>query len=405
MKRILLIISGSIAAYKGLEIIRRGLERGFEFTTILTAGGQQFITPLSAASLSGNPCYTELFSLTDETQMGHIRLSREHDVILVAPASADMLAKMVSGRCDDLASTVLLATDKPVMVAPAMNHKMWEHEATQRNIQQLIADHIHIIQPDSGSMACGETGTGRMAEVATILDYIEAHFTANKPLAGLKALVTAGPTFEPIDPVRFIGNRSSGKQGFAVAQTLADAGADVTLISGPVHLPTPMGVKRVDVQTADDMLAACASHLPADIFVGAAAVADWKPTLSSEQKIKKQSPLASFDLTLVANPDILSHIAHLKVGRPQLVVGFAAETENLIPFATEKLTRKGCDWIIANDVSAGCVFGQDDNTITLITPDETQSFGIMSKQAVATLLTEKIADYFSPSSPLPVGEG
>lgn len=398
MTRILLIISGSIAAYKGLEIIRRGNDRGFTFTTILTAGGQQFITPLSAASLSGNPCYTDLFSLKDETQMGHIRLSREHDIILVAPASADLLAKMTSGRCDDLASTILLATDKPVMVAPAMNHKMWEHEATQRNLQQLITDGIHIIQPDSGSLACGETGTGRMAEVATILDFIDAHFAANKPLAGLKALVTAGPTYEAIDPVRFIGNRSSGKQGFAVAEALANAGADVTLISGPVHLPTPMDVRRVDVETADAMLAACASHLPVDIFVGAAAVADWKPTLSSEQKIKKQSPLAAFDLTLVANPDILSHIAHLKENRPALVVGFAAETENLIPFATEKRNRKGCDWIIANDVSAGCVFGQDDNTITLIKVDETESFGIMSKQAVATLLTQKITDYFNNNS-------
>lgn len=398
MKRILLIISGSIAAYKGLEIIRRGLDRGYEFTSILTAGGQQFITPLSAASLSGNPCYTELFSLTDETQMGHIRLSREHDLILVAPASADMLAKMVSGRCDDLASTILLATDKPVMVAPAMNHKMWEHDATQRNLQQLIADGIHIIQPDSGALACGEVGTGRMAEILTILDYLDGYFNADKPLAGLKALVTAGPTFEPIDPVRFVGNRSSGKQGFAVAQALAYAGADVTLISGPVHLPTPMGVRRVDVQTADAMLVACNHHLPADIFVGAAAVADWKPTLCAEQKIKKQSPLATFDLTLVANPDILSHIAHLQENRPALVIGFAAETENLIPFAIEKRDRKGCDWIVANDVSAGCVFGQDDNTITLITPDATESFGIMSKQAVATLLAKKIADYFNNNS-------
>ena len=395
MRKILLIISGSIAAYKSLELIRRGREQDYEFTTILTAGGAQFITPLSAASLSGNPCYTELFSLKDETEMGHIRLSREHDLVLVVPASADLMAKVANGICDDLASTVLSATDKPVIIAPGMNARMWGHSSTQQNIQQLLEGGIQIIQPGEGALACGETGTGRMADVPEILSFLKNYFEDGQPLAGKSAIVTAGPTHEPIDPVRYLANRSSGKQGYAIAEALAQAGANVTLVSGPSDLETPHHVKRVDVKTAEQMLRACDSALPADIFVGAAAVADWRPSVCSEEKIKKQDPLSPLEMSFIANPDILAHVAQSESNRPKLVIGFAAETESLIDYAKEKKLRKGCDWIIANDVSKGKVFGDDDNTITLISSDGVKPFDRMSKHAVAQTIVNEISDYFS----------
>ncbi len=394
-RKILLIISGSIAAYKGLELIRRGGERGYEFTTILTAGGAQFITPLSAASLSGNPCYTDLFSLKDETEMGHIRLSRESDAILIVPASADLLAKMVHGRCDDLASTVLLATDTPVIAAPGMNHKMWENPATQRNIDQLIKDGVRMIQPRAGDLACGESGTGRMAEPNEILDYLDKFFSEGTPLAGKRAIVTAGPTREAIDPVRYLSNYSSGKQGYAIAEALAAAGATVTLVSGPTHLEVPQGVKRIDITSAEELLKACDAALPADIFIATAAVADWKPAKHSDRKIKKQHPLEPMEFTLIANPDILAHVAGLEDGRrPKLVIGFAAETEQLEAYAKDKRARKGCDWILANDVSDGKTFGADDNKITLITEGGVTPWEKMSKRAVGKKLVDEIIEIF-----------
>lgn len=392
-RSLLLIISGSIAAYKGLELIRRGRDRGYVFTTILTEGGQQFITPLSAASLSGNPCYTDLFSLKDETEMGHIRLSRENDAIVVVPASANLLSDMVQGVANDLASTVLLATNRPVFVAPGMNHKMWDNPATQRNIAQLIADGVHVIQPNAGELACGETGTGRMAEVHEILDVLDAYFTANQPLAGFKALLTAGPTQEPIDPVRYISNHSSGKQGYAIARALAEAGADVTLISGPTALAIPEHVVRVDVKTADEMLAACVQALPADIAVCTAAVADWKVNAPSQQKLKKHGNAPT--LTLTENADILAALGRHS-NRPRLLVGFAAETENLVANAKEKLLKKGCDWVIANDVSAGQVFDADDNQVQLISRDAQENWPTLSKQAVARELVSRIVDTLNP---------
>lgn len=396
--KILLIISGSIAAYKGLELIRRGRERGHSFTTILTAGGAQFITPLAAASLSGNPCYTDLFSLKDETEMGHIRLSRESDLVLIVPASADLLAKMAQGRCDDLASTVLLATDKPVMVAPGMNHKMWEHPATQRNLQQLMQDGVQMIQPNAGLLACGEVGTGRMAEVETILDVIDAQQPTARALAGLRALVTAGPTREAIDPVRYISNHSSGKQGYAVAAALAQAGARVTLISGPTALDCPIGVERINVQSAEDMYKAAESALPADIAVCTAAVADWKIDQISAQKMKK-ADMNMPELRLIENPDILHMVTH-HAQRPRLVIGFAAETEKLEAYARDKLTRKGCDWLVANDVSNE-VFGADSNEITLFTQDGSEAFARMSKTAIAQMLVDKIATLFQSDAEIP----
>lgn len=390
-RSILLIISGSIAAYKSLELIRRGQERGYDFTTILTKGGEAFITPLSAASLSGTPCYTDLFSLKDETEMGHIRLSREADLILVAPASADLLAKVVHGQCDDLASTVLLATNKPVAIAPAMNHRMWEHPATQRNISQLQDDGVLLIEPDSGVQACGEEGAGRMAEPEAILNYLDQYFTGNKHLSGMKVLVTAGPTYESIDPVRFIANRSSGKQGYAIAAALANAGADVTLVSGPTALTAPDGVTRIDVESAGEMLDASLGTLPTDIAICTAAVADWRIDRIHENKMKKSSDLPS--LSLVENPDILKQIA-AHPNRPDLVIGFAAETESLESYAKEKLLHKGCDWIIANDVSDNKAFARDDNEIILITRESSESLERMSKQAIASEIVARILSHF-----------
>lgn len=350
-RRVLLIIGGGIAAYKSLELIRDLRRRGITVATILTRAGAEFVTPLSIASLSGETVHTDLFSLTDEVAMGHIELSRDADLLVVAPATADLMAKMAAGLANDLASTALLATDKPVLIAPAMNVRMWEHPATQRNLAVLKADGIEIVGPDAGEMACGEYGPGRLAEPAEIAEAIVTRLEARpRVLAGLRVLVTSGPTLEPIDPVRYIANRSSGKQGHAIAAAAARAGAHVTLVSGPVTLPDPRGVETVHVETAREMLEAVERALPADIGIFAAAVADWRARDSAAAKIKKgaDGPPA---ITLTENPDILARVARRAHGRPRLVIGFAAETENVVAHARAKRERKGCDWIVANDVS------------------------------------------------------
>lgn len=398
MRRVLLIVSGSIAAYKSPEIIRRGQERGWHFTSILTAGGAQFITPLTLASIAGTPCYTDLFSLKSETEMGHIRLSREADLILVAPASADLIAKMANGRADDLATALLLAANKPVAIAPAMNAQMWNHPATQANIALLQSRGVHIISPGYGEMACHEEGAGRMEEPLAIVEALAMLAPAVLlPLAGRKAVVTAGPTHEPIDPVRYIGNRSSGKQGYAIAAALAHAGADVTLVSGPTALPCPLGVKRVEVQTAEAMYDACLQNLPADIAVCTAAVADWRVQEPSTHKYKKQKGVAP-SLSLEENPDILKSLS-THAQRPALVIGFAAETQSLEANAKTKLLAKGCDWIVANDVSDG-VFGEDNNHVMLLTRDGVQNWPRMSKQAVAAQLISLIIASFNSKETL-----
>ena len=385
---VLLIISGSVAAYKSLELIRRLRERDIEVRTILTKGGQEFITPLSVASLSGSPAYTELFSLKDEVEMGHIRLSREADVIVVAPASADLIAKMAHGNADDLATATLLASNKPLLVAPAMNTQMWNHKATQRNLKQIQADGAQIVAPNAGSLACGEIGAGRLAEPEDILKAILAALgKKSAPKKNFSALVTSGPTHEALDPVRFIGNRSSGKQGYAIAAALAARGASVTLVSGPTNLSAPAGVKRVLVTTAQEMLKACEGALPADVAVCAAAVSDWRAATTAKQKIKKGASAPS--LQLVENPDVLKAISHAKK-RPQLVVGFAAETENLLKNAKEKRAKKGCDWIVANDVSRGQGFDSDDNQVTLISAKASEAWPKLSKHDVAEKLADKI---------------
>jgi phosphopantothenoylcysteine decarboxylase / phosphopantothenate---cysteine ligase len=392
-KRILLIIGGGIAAYKALELIRRLRERDCTVTGILTAGGAEFITPMSVAALSGQPVFTELFNLKDEAEMGHIQLSRAADLIVVAPATADLLAKMAAGLAHDLATTVLLATDKPVLVVPAMNVRMWQHAATQRNVKQLVRDGVHVAGPGDGAMACGEFGPGRMLEVPDILAAIGA-LLGEGPLKGTHALVTAGPTHEAIDPVRYIANRSSGKQGFAIAAALANAGARVTLVSGPVQLPTPPGVTRIDVQSALDMEAACKKSLPADMAICVAAVADWR-TEAAHQKIKK-TRTGLPRLALTENPDILAGLAALpKKSRPKLVIGFAAETEKVLDHATAKRRRKGCDWIVANDVSQasdipGGVMGSDFTTVHLITATGSETWPQLGKMAVAEKLVQRI---------------
>lgn len=362
-RRILLIISGSIAAYKSLDLIRRLRDEGADARCILTRGGAEFITPLSVAALSENKVYTDLFSLTDEQEMGHIRLARDCDLVLVCPASASMIARAAHGSAEDIAATVLLATDKPVMMAPAMNPVMWGNTAVQDNVATFKRRGIGFIAPASGDMACGETGTGRLLEVADIVAHVVAHFHDNKPLAGFRALVTSGPTHEPLDPVRFLGNRSSGKQGHAIAAELALAGAQVTLISGPVSEPAPAGVHVVAVQTAQHMHDACMAALPADIAICAAAVADYRPAQAASGKIKKDGD-GGLTLTLVQNPDILATLAK-HPARPKLVVGFAAETDHHLENAQRKLNTKGCDWLLLNDVSGGQVFGENTNCLTL----------------------------------------
>lgn len=400
-RRILLVIGGGIAAYKGLELIRELRRRGASVRCILTRAGAEFVTPLSVASLSGDKVYTDLFSLTDEAEMGHIELSRDADLLVVAPATADLLAKMAAGLANDLASTALLATDKPVLVAPAMNVRMWEHPATRRNVERLRADGVAFAGPVQGEMACGEFGYGRMAEPVDIVAAVEAFFAAAaapKPLAGLHVLVTSGPTHEPIDPVRFIANRSSGKQGHAIARAAAAAGARVTLVSGPVAVPDPPGVDMRRVETAREMLAAVEAALPADVAVFCAAVADWHVASEGSQKIKKTQAGPPV-LALVENPDILATIARMAQGRPRLVVGFAAETQDIRENAEAKLARKGCDWIVANDVSpSGGVMGGDRNTVLLVTRDGEEAWPTMDKDAVARALVERIAAALGPQS-------
>ena len=402
-KKILLIIGGGIAAFKTQELIRSIRKEGGAVTALLTKAGAEFVTPLSLAALSGNKVYQDLFSLTDEIEMGHIELSRSADVVLVAPATADLMAKAAHGLANDLASTTLLATDKPVLMAPAMNVRMWLHPTTQRNLTLLKGDGIGLIGPDEGPMACGEFGPGRMAEPATLLDALVAHFAASssqnsKPLAGRHVLITSGPTHEPIDPVRYIANRSSGKQGHAIAEAAAKAGARVTLVSGPVNLPDPAGVHVIHVEDARAMLQAVQQALPAEIAIFCAAVADWRVKSAGEQKFKKDVS-GPPQLELAENPDILATIAQAKTNRPALVIGFAAETEQVIDYAQAKRRKKQCDWIVANDVSpATGVMGGDENTVHLIRDEGISHWPLMNKKAVAEALVKEIALAFANTS-------
>lgn len=420
-KRILLIIGGGIAAYKVLELCRLLRRRGRLVRAILTKSGEQFVTPLSVGSVTGDKVYGDLFSLTDEAEMGHIELSRDADLVVVAPATADLLAKMAHGLANDLATTALLATDKRILVAPAMNVRMWHHPATQRNIATLRSDGVVFVGPNSGSMACGEFGVGRLAEPPEILEAIEAMLPTDtrlplpgedpsrrsgdsgtgRPLTGRHVIVTSGPTIESIDPVRFIANRSSGRQGHAIAEAAAAAGARVTLISGPVSVPDPFGVEIRRVESAGEMLTAVEAALPADVFVGAAAVADWRVEQAAPFKLKKGDTPAA--LTLVPNPDILSSVAHHPSGRPQLVVGFAAETHDVIAHAEAKRRTKGCDVIVANDVSLtgetpGGVMGGARNTVHLVTETGVEDWPTMDKRAVADRLVAKIAQMLAGSA-------
>jgi phosphopantothenoylcysteine decarboxylase / phosphopantothenate---cysteine ligase len=390
-KRILLIIGGGIAAYKSLDLIRRLQDRGAQVRCILTAAAQRFVTPLAAGALCGERAYTDLFDAQTEFDVGHIRLARDTDLIVIAPATADLMAKMAGGHADDLASAVLLATDKPILIAPAMNSRMWAAKATQRNLAALAADGVHFVGPNSGEMAeRGEAGLGRMAEALEIAAVAEAMLRPIGPLSGKGVLVTSGPTHEPIDPVRFIANRSSGKQGHAIAAAAAAAGADVVLVSGPVDLPDPPGLTVVKVETAKEMLDAVEEALPVDVAIFAAAVADWRVERPTDHKIKKQEGKPQ-QLGLVENPDILATVAHLKSGRPPLVIGFAAETDNVIANAKAKLAKKGCDWILANDVSpATGIMGGDSNTIHLVTAAGVESWPPQSKYDVARSLVERI---------------
>ena len=391
-KRTLLVVSGGIAAYKTLELIRRLRERAASVRCVLTAGGAQFVTPLSLAALSEQKVHSELFSLTQESEMGHIRLSREVDLVVVAPASADLLAKMAHGRADDLASTVLLATAKSVLVAPAMNVRMWEHAATQANLKTLAERGVRAIGPNEGDMACGEYGMGRMAEPEEILAAIEGFFALDARLSGRRALVTSGPTYEAIDPVRYLANRSSGRQGHAVAQALARLGAETTLVTGPTRLADPAGVQVVHIESAEEMLTACQAALPVDVVVCAAAVSDWRVKQASGQKLKKSGG-GPPELALIANPAILAYLSAAGNMRPQLVVGFAAETEKLVENAKAKLKAKGCDWILANDVSAESgTFGGAQNTIHLVEAGGVEPWPRMAKEEVAERLAARIAD-------------
>lgn len=402
-KKILLIVGGGIAAYKACELIRLSRKSGVEVTCVLTSGGAHFVTPMTLAALSENKVYTDLFDLKDEAEMGHIQLSRAADLVVLAPATADLMAKMAAGIADDLATTLLLATDKPVLAAPAMNVRMWQHPATRRNVAQLRADGVTVLEPDEGTMACGEFGPGRLPEPEAILAAIQHHFGASdplsgqpdfdsserRPLAGKRVLVTAGPTHEPIDPVRYIANRSSGKQGFAIAKAAALAGADVVLIAGPVDQHTPAGVTRYDVETAREMAEAVEQALPADVAIMVAAVADWRAE-ESAQKMKKDSSGKPPALALSENPDILAALSKSKQ-RPALVIGFAAETEKVVDHARAKLDKKGCDWIVANDVS-GDVMGGDSNSVHIVTRDGVDSWDRVSKAEVADRLIRKIAE-------------
>lgn len=395
-KRILLIISGGIAAYKSLDLIRRLRERGAAVRCVLTDSATQFVTPLSVSALSEDKVYGDLFSLTDEAEMGHIQLSRYADLVVVAPATANILAKMAQGTGDDLATTVLLATDKDVIVAPAMNVRMWEHAATRDNIATLKTRGVHFAGPTEGAMACGEYGEGRMVEPLEIVAQIERYFGAAAPLAGRRAIVTSGPTHEAIDPVRYIANRSSGKQGHAIAATLAGMGAQTVLVTGPSDENDPPGVEIVRVESAREMYDACMAALPADIAVCAAAVADWRPAQADESKIKKQAGAPPPRLEMVENPDILRALSAAGNQRPGLVIGFAAETDDVVENATAKRDRKGCDWIVANDVSpATGTFGGDSNMVILVAGTGVENWPTMRKTEVATRLAERIARHFA----------
>jgi phosphopantothenoylcysteine decarboxylase/phosphopantothenate--cysteine ligase len=391
--KVLLIIGGGIAAYKSLDLIRRLRERGIAVRVIMTDAAREFITPLSAGTLAGEHPFLDLFDAKVEFDVGHIRLARDANIIVVAPATADLMAKMAHGHADDLASAVLLATGAKILLAPAMNPNMWSNNATRRNLAQLVADGVALVGPNAGEMAeSGEAGVGRMAEPLEIVAAVQAILAGSlRLLEGIRVLVTSGPTHEPIDPVRYIANRSSGKQGHAIAEAAAEAGANVTLVSGPVNVPDPRGVNIVKVESARDMLAAVERALPADVAVFAAAVADWRTAASSREKIKKTGK-STPELALVENPDILATVAHLKVKRPKVVIGFAAETEHVVEHAKEKLARKGCDWILANDVSPETgIMGGDSNTIHLVTRDKVEHWPPQTKVEVASALIKRIA--------------
>jgi len=406
-KKILLIVTGGIAAYKTPDLVRRLKERGAAVRCLLTKSGEQFVTPLALGAVTGDRVYQDLFDLTDEQEMGHIQLSRDADVLLVAPATANVMAKMAAGISDDLATTALLATDKPVVIAPAMNVRMWQHAATQANLATLKARGVTVIGPEEGDMACGEFGPGRMTEPLDIVKALADFFSPARgnpgraagspagPLAGRHAIVTSGPTHEPIDPVRYIANRSSGKQGHAIAAALAALGARVTLVTGPVVLPDPAGVTVRHVESAADMLAACEAAMPADIAVCAAAVADWRVARSATSKLKKEAGGRPPALELAENADILARLSRPGPGRPALVVGFAAETEKVVANAEAKRLRKGCDWIVANDVSpATGTFGGDMNTVHLVTHEGVEDWPLQSKAQVAERLAGRIARHF-----------
>jgi phosphopantothenoylcysteine decarboxylase/phosphopantothenate--cysteine ligase len=397
-KRVLLIVGGGIAAYKSLDLIRRLKERGFAVRCILTKAAEHFVTPLSAGALVGERVFTDLFDAGSEFDVGHIRLARETDLIVVAPATADLMAKMAGGHANDLATAVLLAAGTKILLAPAMNPHMWANKATQRNLAQLIKDGVVLVGPNEGEMAeAGERGSGRMAEPLEIAAAVENLLGGHEQkLKGKHVLVTSGPTHEPIDPVRYIANRSSGKQGHAIAAAAARAGAEVSLISGPVNLPDPLGVTVIHVESAREMLQAAEHALPADVAIFAAAVADWRVAQAGAQKIKKKAGHATPELALVENPDILSIVAHRKAQRPKLVIGFAAETENVAANAKAKLASKGCDWILANDVSPQTgIMGGDSNTIQLVTAQGIETWPPQSKEAVAAMLIARIADELS----------
>ena len=390
-KRILFIIGGGIAAFKSLDLIRRLREQGAQVTPVLTQAGAEFVTPLSVSALAGQTVYRDLFDLTNEAEMGHIQLSRSADLIVVAPATADLMAKMAGGQANDLATTLLLATDTPVLLAPAMNVRMWQHPATQRNLAQLHQDGVSFVGPNDGDMACGEYGPGRMSEVPEILAAVTQQFQSG-PLSGKRVLITSGPTHEPIDPVRYIANRSSGAQGTALARALADIGAQVTFVTGPALVPPPDGVDVVKVETALQMQDAVDAALPCDAAIFAAAVADWRVAKSADQKLKKTRD-GMPALAFTENPDILAGVAQRTKERPSLVVGFAAETDDVVAHATAKRARKGCDWIVANDVSpATGIMGGSENDIVLITDDGAEDWPRMTKAEVAAKLAQRIAD-------------
>lgn len=407
-ERILLIMTGGIAAYKCLDLIRRLKEQGVSLQIVMTENAKQFVTEMSVAALGGSVVRSDLFSVNDETQMGHIDFARWADMILIAPATAHFMAKMAHGLADDLASTLCLATTTPVMVAPAMNPQMWAHPATQDNMALLARRGIYLLSPDQGLMACGESGPGRLPETARILSEISAFWSADKPLTGKTAIVTSGPTREAIDPVRYISNHSSGKQGHAIARALQAKGADVRLISGPCEAEIPANVTHIPIISAQDMAEAVAAELPCDIAICAAAVADWRMADIAPQKLKKQTGQDSSSLQLVKNPDILAMIAQHPTARPDLVIGFAAETENLIANAQAKRQRKQCDWLIANDVSVGengesKVFGQDQNQIYFMSDRQTEAWESQTKQQIANRLTSHICDFFNQKSALTKG--